>query len=160
MSITPVELVNGFNQVGTFTCLGFGIPVPSLVWTWSEGNTGRFTIASTTEGTSTLTIPDTGAADEGTFTCTGSNGVRNLIGSPEVAEAIFALEGETTNPSYLPACLYDFNSSTSSDISQYIAGDWTAQSTDHSKLLIQSRSQCCPRWCYMDLCWLASRSHG
>ena len=100
----PTKVVVNQTQTASFTCEAFGIPVPNITWIRnSDGSplsnaTGITTITtsalSPTYIFSILTFLNATKTDESSYTCVGSNGVRNLIGTPENDTIELAVQGE------------------------------------------------------------------
>ena len=104
MSISPEVLVRSFNEQGTFTCSGFGIPPPTLTWSRDSGDLSDTNIFEITTGNassssgytvaiSNLTLLDTSDSIEGTYTCIGENGITNFIGAVSEVNGSFFIEG-------------------------------------------------------------------
>ena len=97
-----IVLVN-YSQIANFTCQAFGIPIPRLRWVKeadgnapvnitnsmniTERNIAPFTVESV------LTFYNTTKIDESLYRCEGSNGVTNVIGSPEEANVTLLVDG-------------------------------------------------------------------
>ena len=104
MSISPEVLVRSFNEQGTFTCSGFGIPPPTLTWSRDSGDLSDTNIFEITTGNassssgytvaiSNLTLLDTSDSIEGTYMCNGENGITNFIGAVNEVDGRFLIEG-------------------------------------------------------------------
>lgn len=87
-----------------FTCFGFGIPLPNLTWTHNDSNSPlappkyievSYTITNNQgriSAASKLRILNS-SFSEGSYKCTGSNGVLNLIQAQNFVIGTFLLEG-------------------------------------------------------------------
>ena len=95
-------LVN-YSQVANFTCQAFGIPVPSLRWVKEADGNAPVNITDTVNimkrniapftVESVLTFSNTTKFDVSLYWCEASNGVTNVIGSPEKANATLFVVG-------------------------------------------------------------------
>ena len=102
ISITPTILVKGFNEQGSFTCRGFGIPPPTLTWYQNNSAVTSSTKLSLSSNTGTergynvsiltLTISNTAKSDEAYYTCRGVNNIVNYIGAPYQMTGQFLIE--------------------------------------------------------------------
>ena len=87
-----------------FTCQVFSIPPSSVSWTKESTNTalgqdGRTLIQQTTIGnvtTSILTITSPMDPDESNYTCSASNNVQNVLGTPEQVTGTLYVQGNLT----------------------------------------------------------------
>lgn len=108
VSIDINSLTVNQSDQSSFTCTAFGIPLPSFMWYFNESSDPllsdnvEFSISNTmtTNGSglvltmSTLTILNTSRSQhEGDYSCTATNGIDNLIGTPEIAEARLIVQG-------------------------------------------------------------------
>ena len=90
--------------MASFTCRAFGIPIPNIIWIKNSDRTelnntmGSITIVTTilppSSIASTLTFHTTSKTDESAYTCVGSNGVVNNIGTPENDTVDLFVQGE------------------------------------------------------------------
>ncbi|XP_019853400.1 PREDICTED: hemicentin-1-like [Amphimedon queenslandica] len=91
VNLSPSSLILNQTDSAVFTCNIFGIPRPTF--NWLNGSTllpfspsSLYSITNTTDTyniTSVLTIFFTQRTDMGSYTCAASNGIDNLISSPE-----------------------------------------------------------------------------
>ena len=89
-----------------FTCKGFGIPLPELVWykddEYGELNEENYTIYQRIEisplgyqiSISELIFESFDKFTEGNYICQGYNNVTNIIGATDEAISVFYLEGK------------------------------------------------------------------
>ena len=94
------------DQEAFFTCVGFGIPLPSLAWIGIDLDfllvPPKFEQSSynmTNEQGNTLAVLElrilgTSISEEGSYRCDGSNNVPNLIGAQNFAVGTFLIEGK------------------------------------------------------------------
>ena len=103
MSVEPSLLTVNQTDTANFTCMIFGIPTPTFVWTNGTDTTPLFnipgivTITNVTDGyniTSSLTIISTERTDMNVYTCTAMNGIENLIESPESDSGTLSVQGK------------------------------------------------------------------
>ena len=106
VTIVPEVLVAAFDEEVVFTCIGFGIPMPTLAW--ARIDTDLPLIPPNFEETSynmtneegyvvailELKIVGTDRNDEGSYECEGRNNILNLIEAPTVAIGRFLIEGK------------------------------------------------------------------
>ena len=99
----PVEIIINQTQEAVFMCTAYGIPTPSITWTkLSDGsavtNTATLTITDSVIATNTLQSElrfiQGFKADESQYMCRGSNGVTNVIGSPEDDNVTLFVQGK------------------------------------------------------------------
>lgn len=95
VSVTPSLVVVNQTDLVNVVCDMFGIPTPSLSWTFDDlsssppetlDNSTFISIITTVNGynlTSSLTISQVRHTDTGVYTCHGVNGIQNIINSPE-----------------------------------------------------------------------------
>ena len=104
MARDPTEVIVNQTQSASFSCEAFGIPLTTIVWiNDSSGSnvtnsTGAITITTTVLPPitllSVLTFLNTTRPDQSSYTCVGSNGVSNLIGTPENATVFLFVQGK------------------------------------------------------------------
>ena len=94
-----------FDEDATFTCVGFGIPVPTLTWTPMNSNISlllpkfeeKFYNMTNEQGYVVaileLKIHSTTSNDEGLYKCEGSNNIPNLIEANTNAIGKLRVEG-------------------------------------------------------------------
>ena len=92
-TLEPLELIVNHTQNATFVCEAYGIPIPVITWvkvvnesivTESSGVIDIMEqIVRINTSESVLTFLDTVKTDESVYRCEGSNGITNVIGSPE-----------------------------------------------------------------------------
>ena len=103
VSVAPPSLILNQSDAAVFTCNIFGIPRPTF--TWSNGSTvlsssspsNTYTITNSTDTyniSAVLTILSVLRTDMGTYTCSASNGIANLIDSPEEDTAELFVQGK------------------------------------------------------------------
>ena len=104
ISITPTILVKGFNEKGSFTCRGFGIPRPTLTWyqnnsVVTSSSAPKLSLSASIDSERgynvsilTLTISTTAKSDEANYTCRGVNNIPNNIGVPNRITGRFLIE--------------------------------------------------------------------
>lgn len=102
----PTEVIVNQTQIASFSCEAFGIPVPSVSWIrdsngFSLSNTTNIITITTsilppTSLVSTLTFLNAANSNESSYTCVGSNGVSNLIGTPENDTVDLLVQGGCT----------------------------------------------------------------
>lgn len=106
VAISPSALIVNQTEVSVLTCAVFGVPSPNLTWTRASSpnvpltSTSDLTITETRLGsnvTSVLTIYQTKRTDADTYTCTGNNGITNLIESPESDSTQLMVQGKSDN---------------------------------------------------------------
>ena len=100
----PLELVVNHTQMAGFACEAFGIPVPSIIWIKVSDGSVLFTAMDDIEITeeivdsftrvSNLSFLNTTRTDRSKYTCVGSNGITNIISSPENATVNLLVQGE------------------------------------------------------------------
>ena len=103
IAVGPSFVVVNYSQMASFTCRAFGNPIPSLRWVKKAGGNVLVNATDTvkiTEGMiapfmleSILTFSNTTKTDESMYWCEGSNGVTNVIDSPEEADVILYVDG-------------------------------------------------------------------
>ena len=101
VTITPSSVIVNQSDIVSITCEVFGIPVPSVQWTRGTpasivNITETTNITETRDGnniTSVLTIQQVQRSEMDTYTCTGANGVTNLINSPQQASSQLFVQG-------------------------------------------------------------------
>ena len=101
VSVTPVSVIANQSDTVNITCEVFGVPIPSVQWTRGTppstiNITETVTITETTVGsntTSVLTIQQVQRTEMDIYTCTGSNGINNLINSPQEASSQLFVQG-------------------------------------------------------------------
>ena len=103
-AVGPVELIVNHTQMAEFQCESFGIPVPNI--TWIKVSNDSVLSASTNDieiteeimnsftCVSNLTFLNTTRTDQSEYTCVGSNGIMNVIGSPENDTVSLLVQGE------------------------------------------------------------------
>ena len=104
VSVTPEIAVREFNQIANFTCVGFGIGLPTLTW-FHDGSSinpsAKFRLGTQTTRTRSdgyleavlkLDIVNGDKSDEGDYECRGSNNIFNLIGATDRASGRFLIE--------------------------------------------------------------------
>ena len=92
------------SQTASLACEAFGIPVPNITWI---RNSNGFSLLNTTDFItittsdllpssllSILTFLNATKTDESSYTCVGSNGVTNLIKTPENDTIELVVQGE------------------------------------------------------------------
>ena len=100
------EVVVNQTQTATLSCQAFGIPTPSI--SWMDESTGSLvtesdgiTIITSSPQSSTLlsvlTFLNATRENQSTYTCVGSNGVTNVIDTPENDSVSLFVQGEFTN---------------------------------------------------------------
>ena len=103
-AVEPLELVVNHTQRAGFTCEAFGIPVPGIMWIKVSDGSMIFpstddieiteVIVDSLKRVSNITFLNTTRADQSEYTCVGSNGVKNMIGSPENVTVNLLVQGE------------------------------------------------------------------
>lgn len=109
VSIDITSLTVNQSDPSSFTCTAFGIPVPSFMWYYNDSSDDPlssdnivFNISNTitTNGSglvlteSTLTILNTSRDQhEGNYSCRATNGIDNLIRTPEIANTALIVQG-------------------------------------------------------------------
>ena len=105
VTIIPEVLVAAFDEEAIFTCVGFGIPLPTLAWTQSDSDIPlllpkfeeKFYNMTNDQGyvvaIRELIIHGTNSNDEGLYKCEGSNNILNLIEAQTIAVGRFLIEG-------------------------------------------------------------------
>ena len=95
-----------FDEEAVFTCVGFGIPLPTLTWTRIDSNTPlilpkfeeRLYNMTNEQGYIVailqLIIHNTNSNDEGLYKCEGNNNVLNLIEAQTIAIRRLLIEGK------------------------------------------------------------------
>lgn len=100
--VDPVSLIVNQTALATFTCTIFGIPTPTFIWTRDSGptplvsNPGILEITNVTNGnniTTMLTIISTKRTDMDQYICSATNGIENLIKSPESDSVELFIQG-------------------------------------------------------------------
>ena len=93
------------DQEAVFTCIGFGIPLPTLAWTRVDSDSPiippkfeEISYNMTNEQGRMLALLDlkilgTSISEEGSYRCEGSNNVPNLIEAQNFAVGTFLIEG-------------------------------------------------------------------
>ena len=103
------EVVVNQTQTATLSCQAFGIPTPSI--SWIDESTGSLvtesdgiTIITSSPWNvnvstllSVLTFLNATRENQSTYTCVGSNGVSNVIDTPENDTVTLFVQGEFTN---------------------------------------------------------------
>ena len=100
---TVSEVVVNQTQSATLSCEAFGIPIPSI--SWIDDSTGSLvaesagitTITTSTQSStllSVLTFLNTTRENQSTYTCVGSNGVDNVINTPENDTVALFVQGK------------------------------------------------------------------
>ena len=104
-AIGPVERIVNHTQMAGFVCEAFGIPVPNI--TWIKVSNDSVTVTSTNDTNiaevivdpfthiSNLTFLSTVRTDQSEYICVGSNGIKNVIGSPENVTVNLQVQGES-----------------------------------------------------------------
>ena len=103
-AIGPVELIVNHTQMAKFACETFGIPVPNITWVKVSDGSDLYTstnhiqitevIMNSFTHVSNLTFLNTTRTDQSEYTCVGSNGIMNVIGSPESDTVRLLVQGE------------------------------------------------------------------
>ena len=95
-----------FDEEAVFTCMGFGIPLPTLSWTRVDSDIPliqpkfeeKFYNTTNDQGYAVaileLKIHGTNSNDEGLYKCEGNNLIVNLIDAQEIALGRFLIEGK------------------------------------------------------------------
>ena len=95
-----------FDEEAVFTCVGFGIPLPTLVWTQIDSNTPlllpkfkeKLYNMTNDQGYAVafleLKIHGTNRSDEGLYKCEGNNSILNLIEAQTIGLGRFLIEGK------------------------------------------------------------------
>ena len=106
-ALEPKEIIVNHTQMAGFTCEAFGIPVPNITWIKVSENSVLITSMGVVEITdsimdsftrvSNLTFPQTTRTDQSEYTCVGSNGIMNVIDSPENDTVSLLVQGEVLN---------------------------------------------------------------
>ena len=103
-TLEPLELIVNHTQSATFVCEAYGIPTPDITWVKVVNEsivmeasdvidiTEQIVRINTRE--SVLTFLDTVKTDESVYRCEGSNGITNIIGSPENDTVSLLVQGE------------------------------------------------------------------
>ena len=103
-SLEPRELIVNHTQTAEFICEVFGIPVPTI--TWIKVSNGSVlsngvddieiteVIVDSFTRVSNLTFLSTVRTDQSEYTCVGTNGVTNVISSPENDTVSLLVQGE------------------------------------------------------------------
>ena len=106
VTIIPEVLVAAFDEEAVFTCIGFGIPLPTLSWArvgsdvpliqpkfeeefYNTTNDQGYAVAIIE-----LKIYDTNSNDEGLYKCVGNNAILNLIDAQAISLGRFLIEGK------------------------------------------------------------------
>ena len=103
-TIEPVEIIINQTQEAVFTCHAYGIPVPNITWIKSRNgsivtnisNTIKISesvISNTSTRESILTFVRGLKTDESVYTCKGSNGITNIIESPQEDNVTLLVQG-------------------------------------------------------------------
>ena len=94
-----------FDEEAVFTCVGFGIPLPSLAWTQMDSDTPlllpkfeeKFYNVTNDQGYAVafleLKIHGTNSNDEGLYKCEGNNNILNLVEAQTSGLGRFLIEG-------------------------------------------------------------------
>ena len=103
-TIDPVEIIINQTQEAIFTCHAYGIPVPSITWIKSRNGSIVTNISNTIEISESV-ISNTNTresilifvrglkTDESVYTCKGSNGITNVIESPQEDNVTLLVQG-------------------------------------------------------------------
>ncbi len=121
VSVSPTQLLTAESTNATFTCKGFGVPLPELSWLNKEGlqlhevpgamvistesmlNSSGFLIA-----TSNLTLFSVQTSEAMNYTCRGSSRVPGIVGVPRSATCELIIKGRLFGSSYHKLChVYD-----------------------------------------------------
>ena len=102
-AVEPSIVLVNYSQMANFTCQAFGIPLPSLRWVKEADGNAPVNITDAVNITernippftveSVLTFSNTTKANESLYLCEGTNGVTNIIGSPEEANVTLFVDG-------------------------------------------------------------------
>ena len=103
-AIGPVEHIVNHTQTAEFVCQAFGIPVPTITWIKVSNGSVLSTGVDDIEITkvivdsftrvSNLTFLSTVRTDQSEYTCVGSNGITNVISTPENDTVNLLVQGE------------------------------------------------------------------
>ena len=102
--LEPKEIIVNHTQMAVFTCKALGIPVPNITWikvsesfvlTTSMGvvEISEVIMDSFTR-VSNLTFLNSTRTNQSKYTCVGSNGIMNVIGTPENDIVSLLVQGE------------------------------------------------------------------
>ena len=104
MAREPTEVIVNQTQQASFSCEVFGIPLPTIVWINDSSGSVVTNVSGATTVTnillppttllSVLTFFTTTRTDQSSYTCMGSNGVTNLIGTSENATVFLFVQGK------------------------------------------------------------------
>ena len=103
-TIEPVEIIINQTQMATFTCHAYGIPIPNITWIKSRDGSivtnisniveiSESIIVNTSIRESNLTFVNGLKTDESVYTCKGSNGITNIIESPQQDNVTLLVQG-------------------------------------------------------------------
>ena len=103
-SIQPRELIVNHTQTASFICETFGTPLPNITWIKMSDGSVLFNSVDVIEITevvinsftlvSNLTFLSTTRTDQSEYTCVGSSGITNVIGSAENDTVNLLVQGE------------------------------------------------------------------
>ena len=102
-TIEPREVIINQTQEASFTCQAYGIPTPNITWVKMTDGLTVENITSITEISESILPPTTlqsiltfvsgMKSNESVYVCQGSNGVTNVIGSPEEDNVTLLVQG-------------------------------------------------------------------
>ena len=102
-TIEPKEVIINQTQEASFTCQAYGIPTPNITWVKMTDGLTVENITSITEISESIIPPTTlqsiltfvsgMKSNESVYVCQGSNGVTNVIGSPEEDNVTLLVQG-------------------------------------------------------------------
>ena len=104
-TLEPLQLIVNQTQSASFVCQAYGIPVPNITWIKVSDDSvlsasvdiieiTEMIVMGSSMRVSNLTFLNTTRTDQSEYTCVGSNGITNIIGSPENDTINLLVQGE------------------------------------------------------------------